>query len=90
MDRPVPVSAIASCYALCAFAVAIVSGLGAGRAADDILAAALGWMAGAYAVGLLAAKSLEVVVEEHVDAVRAAEPDPTSVTPDGTAPIGGE
>jgi len=46
-----PTQVVAGCFALCAFAVAILSGLGAGNDAATVLLRAILSMAGCYVVG---------------------------------------
>ncbi|MEO1129808.1 MAG: hypothetical protein AAFX05_08905 [Planctomycetota bacterium] len=67
MRRRVPVTTIACCYALGAFAIAILSGLRGDRPADAVLESALLAMLVCYFVGLVVAQVAAVVVREHID-----------------------
>lgn len=62
MTQPFPVRAVAGCFALAAFAIAIIAGLAAGRSTDAILGSALvamviGQIVG-YAGGLVISHAL--------------------------------
>ncbi len=85
MQRSVPVPAIAACYALTAFAVAVVSGIAAGRDAHAVLETALLILVICYVVGVAAAHVANVAVRERLRQLRELEPvpveDPSLVTP---------
>ncbi len=57
--------AVAGCFALAAFAVAVVAGLAGGNGATAILLRALVVMAVCYPVGLLAGLVCQFVVDQH-------------------------
>jgi hypothetical protein len=57
--------AIAGCFALAAFAVAVVAGLAGGNTTASILVRALIAMAVCYPVGLIVGLLCQRVVEEH-------------------------
>ncbi len=76
MSRSVPVSAIAACYALSAFAVAIISGLATDRNAEAILESALISLMLCYVVGVFVARAADVAVRERLARLRVAEPVP--------------
>ncbi len=58
--------AIAGCFALAAFTVAVLAGLAGGNAAMSILVRALIAMIACYPVGLLIGVICQHVVEQHV------------------------
>ena len=58
--------AIAGCFALAAFTVAVLAGLAGGNAAMSILGRALIAMIACYPVGLLIGVVCQHVVEQHV------------------------
>ena len=58
--------AVAGCFALAAFAVAVVAGLAGGNGATAILLRALIVMVICYPVGLLAGLVCQYVVDQHV------------------------
>jgi hypothetical protein len=72
--------AVAGCFALSAFAVAVVAGLAGGNTTASILVRALIAMAVCYPVGLVIGQVCRRVVEEHANA--AAMPG------DGSDPAG--
>ncbi len=57
---------IAGCFALCAFAVAIVAGLASGNSAAQILLRAILAMLVCYPVGFIAGLVCEYVVRSHI------------------------
>ena len=61
---------IAGCFALAAFAVAIVAGLGAGHDAAQVLLRATIAMMLCYPVGLVAGMVCERVMRSHVESLR--------------------
>jgi hypothetical protein len=64
--------AIAGCFALAAFSVAIIAGLASGITASSILMRALLAMVVCYPVGLLVGFVCRYVIEQHLG--QAAEP----------------
>jgi hypothetical protein len=76
VNRTVPASAIAASYGLTAFAIAIVSGLSAGRGAEPILESALVALLVCYVIGALLAKVADIAVRERLGRLRVAEPVP--------------
>ncbi len=60
--------AVAGCFALAAFSVAVVAGLAGGNAPSSILVRALIAMIVCYPVGLVIGLVCQHVVEEHVKA----------------------
>ncbi len=64
---------IAGCFALAAFAVAIIAGLGAGKDAAQVLLHAVIAMMLCYPVGLVAGMVCEREVRAHIKAESAAE-----------------
>ena len=82
--------AASSCFSLACFAVAILSGLVADRAADKVLMDALLAMTGGYIVGSLAAMALGRVFKDSVAAYKAANPVPTLPDPLEHGPLGGD
>lgn len=69
---------IAACFALAAFAVAILAGLSANAAPAQVLWRAVVAMFVCYPVGLIAGVICHRVVEAHVAAHKAANPSPAS------------
>jgi hypothetical protein len=64
--------AVAGCFALAAFAVAVVAGLAGGNTPSGILVRALIAMIVCYPVGLVIGLVCQRVIEEHVKAPTAA------------------
>ncbi|MHC4081368.1 MAG: hypothetical protein ACYS15_18580 [Planctomycetota bacterium] len=64
--------AVAGCFALAAFAVAVVAGLAGGNTTSSILVRALIAMIVCYPVGLVIGLVCQHVIEEHVKAQPAA------------------
>jgi hypothetical protein len=60
--------AVAGCFALAAFAVAVVAGLAGGNAPSSILVRALIAMIVCYPLGLVIGLICQHVIEEHVKA----------------------
>ncbi|MHC4219345.1 MAG: hypothetical protein ACYSU7_12930 [Planctomycetota bacterium] len=58
--------AVAGCFALAAFAVAVVAGLAGGNASSSILVRALIAMIVCYPVGLIIGLVCQHVIEDHV------------------------
>ena len=77
-----PSSVIAGCFALAAFAVAVVAGMAGGNSATSILVRALIAMIGCYPIGLIigliCARVMADQVQAHRDAVAAAESSTTN------------
>ncbi len=72
--------AVAGCFALAAFAVAVVAGLAGGNAPSAILVRALIAMIVCYPMGLVIGLVCQHVIEEHVKARSGANvvPEPGS------------
>ncbi len=72
-----PSNVIAACFALAAFAVAVVAGIAGGNPATSILVRALIAMIGCYPagliIGLICARVMTDHIQAHRDAVSAAE-----------------
>ncbi len=66
MERVRMTGTIAGCFALAAFAVAVVAGLGGGNATTSILLRAIMAMIACYPVGLLVGLICQRVVQEHL------------------------
>ena len=64
--------AVAGCFALAAFAVAVVAGLAGGNTPSSILVRAIMAMVVCYPVGLVIGLVCQQVIEEHVKAPPAA------------------
>jgi hypothetical protein len=64
---------MAGCFALAAFAVAILAGLAAGNAAVGVLKGAVIAMVVCYPVGLLAGLVCQRVLTAHVQAAKLSE-----------------
>jgi hypothetical protein len=64
--------AVAGCFSLSAFAVAVVAGLAGGNTPSSILLRALMAMVVCYPVGLVIGLVCQHVIEEHVKASPAA------------------
>lgn len=78
MDSRAPSRIIASCFALSAFAIALISGLAAGRSASSILTTAVFALLGCYILGLIVSAIANVAINERIEAHRAANPIPDS------------
>lgn len=70
MNSTEPSKVIASIFALAAFAVAIVAGLGAGNTPARVLATAVGAMIVCQVVGLCVGAVGERIVNEHIQSQR--------------------
>lgn len=68
MPQPFPVRAVAGCFALAAFAIAIISGLVADRSTDSILASAIISMFIGQVVGYAAALVMSRALMESLGA----------------------
>lgn len=67
-------AAIAACFAMAAFAVAILAGLASGNAAMSVIGRALIAMIVCYPVGMVVTMVWQRVLNEHLVAMRAAVP----------------
>lgn len=76
MNQPFPLRAIAGCLALAAFAIAIISGLAAGRSTDSIIFSALVAMLIGQAVGYAAGMVISYALLENLRAYTAARSGP--------------
>ncbi len=83
MNQPFPVRAVAGCLALAAFAIAIMSGLAAGRSTDSIISSALVAMLVGQVVGYLAGLVISRTLLESINAYTANQgaPAPADVSP---------
>lgn len=72
----VPARVISGAFALGAFAIAIIAGLGAGNPTSTILINAIIAMAVCNVIGLLIGAVMERTVRDHVDRYRAMHPLP--------------
>jgi hypothetical protein len=77
VDSRAPSRIIASCFALSAFAIALVAGLSAGRSASGILSTAVFALLGCYILGLIVASVANVAISERIDQAKAEKPIPT-------------
>jgi|SRR4051812_16773738 hypothetical protein len=76
---------VAACFALAAFAVAIITGLANDNPASSILVRALTAMFVCYPLGLIVGMVCERVVSAHVQAHQDANPVPDSMSAPGAA-----
>lgn len=83
MNQGFPVRAVAGCFALASFGVAVVSGLFADRSASAILGAALSALVVGQIVGTVAGLLVAKALEESLTSYRARNPMP------GVAPTRG-
>ncbi len=67
-----PSKVIAGCFALAAFAVAVLAGLAGGNSAVSILIRALIAMMGCYPIGLMIGMICQRVMTDHIEAHREA------------------
>lgn len=67
--KSIPVS-----FALTAFVVSVLAGLGVGNSALDVLVRSIIAMVVCYAAGLLASRVLEYIVEEYVVLYKSTRP----------------
>lgn len=74
MERRLPVNIIASCLAMTAFSIAVISGLFAGNPSDEVLLRAVLSLAGCFVVGVLVGKAAEGAILEHVQSLQSAPP----------------
>ncbi|MEQ8844104.1 MAG: hypothetical protein RIB58_04545 [Phycisphaerales bacterium] len=87
--RQLPVSSIAGCLGMAAFAVAIVSGLGAGQETDTILWRAFLSSIMCYIFGLIVGIVAQRAIDDALGQYRAARPAPELAELDGSAESGG-
>ena len=85
MRQQFPVRAAAGCFALTAFAVAIVSGLSAGRSTDDVLAGGLAALGAGLLVGLAGASAIAAAIEERLVQYTKEKPVGGNASPEGKA-----
>ncbi|HVZ94279.1 MAG TPA: hypothetical protein VG797_07195 [Phycisphaerales bacterium] len=71
MEGRLPIRAVAGCFALSAFAIAIVSGLAAERSADEIILSAIIGMFICQFIGVAAGKVACVALSERLSEHRA-------------------
>lgn len=89
MNQSFPVRAIAGCLALAAFAIAIISGLAAGRSTDSIISSALvalivGQVVG-YIAGLVIARTLLENIRSYTATRGVSAPAELSPAPGSTS-----
>lgn len=77
---------LAACFALCAFAVAVIAGLASGNEALTILLRAVASLVICYPVGMLVGSVCERVLERHIDQYRAEHPADGRAAPDQSTP----
>lgn len=75
---PPPARVIAACFATCAFAVAIITGLAVGNGSSEILSRAIISLFGGYLLGLIAGEVLSFAIRDHIREYVAAHPIPDS------------
>jgi hypothetical protein len=73
--------AVAGCFALAAFAVAVIAGLAGGNASSSILVRALIAMIVCYPVGLIIGLVCQHVIEDHVRTRSVVSETATGVLP---------
>jgi hypothetical protein len=78
LDSRAPARIIASCFALSAFAIALISGLAAGRSTSAILTTAILALLACYILGLLIATVANVAVTERINTYKDSNPVPDS------------
>lgn len=81
LDPTVSSRIVAACFALAAFALALLSGLFAGNPTSTVLTNALFWLTACYILGLVIARIANTAVTERLAAYRDERPIPT---PDAT------
>jgi len=72
--KGIAATTIAGCFALAAFAVAIVAGLASGNGAASILTRAIYALVGCYPLGLAIGLIAQRVIQDHIKAHRSAHP----------------
>ena len=80
MQSHLPGNVIAACFGLSAFAVALISGLAAGRGASNILGAATIALLVCYMLGLIIARVAEHAVQDAIDSTRKSRATPPPET----------
>ncbi len=80
-----PSKVIAGCFALAAFAVAVLAGLAGGNSAASILTRALIAMICCYPIGLMIGVICQRVMTDHIEASRASATMPQSSPTDSLA-----
>lgn len=78
MSSTISIRAIAGCFALACFSVALIAGLASGRDASGILSRAILALLAGQVIGALAGWALSRVFREAFDSIRAAHPIPPS------------
>lgn len=81
-----PSNVIAGCFALAAFAVAVVAGMAGGNSPTSILGRALIAMISCYPIGLIIGLICARVMADHIQRHRDAVSDAESSTTDQLAP----
>ncbi|MFG0292963.1 MAG: hypothetical protein ACIAQF_01245 [Phycisphaerales bacterium JB065] len=76
MDSRAPARIIASCFALSAFAIALISGLAADRSTSAILSTAVFALFICYILGLVVAAVANVAISEHINQYKSNHPIP--------------
>ncbi len=76
-----PSKVIAGCFALAAFAVAVLAGLAGGNSAVSILTRALIAMIGCYPIGLMIGVICQRVMTDHIEAQR----EPATMSPSSSS-----
>jgi hypothetical protein len=89
--KGIAATTIAACFALAAFAVAVVAGLASGNPAASVLGRAIAAMVICYPVGLAIGYVAQRIIGEHIEAHKEAHPMPDSGGGGAiNAPVGGE
>ena len=88
--KGIAATTIAACFALAAFAVAVVAGLASGNAAASVLGRAIAAMVVCYPVGLAVGYIAQRIVGEHIEAHKEAHPAPDFNGVAGEVPVVGE
>lgn len=78
LDPTVSTRIVASCFALAAFALALLSGLTAGNQAHTTIGNALFWLAACYVLGIVIARVANTAVSERLAEYREERPIPVS------------
>lgn len=81
MNQPFPVRAIAGCLALAAFAIAIISGLAAGRSTDSIISSALVALIVGQVVGYIAGMVIARTLLENIQSYKSSRGAPEELSP---------
>lgn len=75
---PPPARVIAACFAMCAFSVAIVTGIFSGNPATTVLTRAVIALFGAYPLGLIGGEILAFAIRDHLRRYFRENPIPNS------------